>query len=104
MEPETTIRAKTAAPSIWGIRSCVAHSRLVVSIGFDNIFSPLHRVFANVSNPAPMHWRLAILQRQNPVAAVLRDKGKPRRMLSSSHFIAAERWPPRLKLLVDLRS
>jgi hypothetical protein len=31
------------------------------------------------------------LQRQNPVTAVLRDKGKPRRMLSSSHFIAAER-------------
>src|SRR5215472_11746511 len=30
--------------------------------------SPLHQVFANVSNPAPMHWRLAALQRQNLVA------------------------------------
>ena len=37
IEPETTIRAKRAAPSIWGIVSWVAHSRLVVSIGFDNI-------------------------------------------------------------------
>jgi hypothetical protein len=57
-EPKRLRRIYDGSGIAWPIP--VWWSRLI-SITF---LSPLHRVFANVSNPAPMHWRFAIFQRQ----------------------------------------
>jgi hypothetical protein len=70
----------------------------MVSTDLDSIPSPLHRVVANISNPARCIGDLLIFSIKIR-SRLFSEMNANRPDVGSSQVITAERWPLRVKLL-----